>query len=127
MFKAVCTNLAGFIEARFSLAPRIHILTNKRERQHATLKFVLNHCCNILTEAEVSGKNKTNVLSKTTNRHKEIAMFKIRPCLITRAAMPLPHNDVLRQRVKRDISLSFLFTTGGQNQDFSSYTYVALQ
>lgn len=96
MFKAVCTNLAGFIEARFSLVPRIHILTNKRERQHATLKFVLNHCCNILTEAEVSGKNKTNVLSKTTNRHKEIAMFKIRPCLITRAAMPLPRNDVLR-------------------------------
>lgn len=34
-------------------------------------------------------------------------MFMIRPCFITRAAMPLPHNDVLRHRVKRDISHSY--------------------
>lgn len=36
-------------------------------------------------------------------------MLKIRPCLITRAEMPLPHNDGLRHRVKRDISLSFFY------------------
>lgn len=45
-------------------------------------------------------------------------MFKFRPCLIHREVMPLPHNDILRHRVERDISLSFLFTTGAQNQDF---------
>lgn len=43
-------------------------------------------------------------------------MFKIRPCLITRAATPLTHNDVLRHKVEKDISLSFLFTTGAQQK-----------
>lgn len=59
MLKAVCKNLAGFSEAIFSLTSRIHILTNKRQRQHATFKLVLNYYCNILTVAKVSGKKKS--------------------------------------------------------------------
>lgn len=47
-------------------------------------------------------------------------MLKNRPCLITREELPLPYNNVHRNKFKRDISLFLLFTTGRRNQDLSS-------
>lgn len=124
LFKAVCTNLAGFSEVISSLTPGMHILASKRERQHTipfntymywnVVKIKLQPKC--LEKNQLQFKQSTNTWRNMFKTHKE--KLKTRPCLITTEELLLPYNNW--HKFKRDISLFVLFTTWGQNQDLGS-------